>query len=669
MRYPTFQETSPSKTTQINFGGLNYKEYCGEGEFSSQIGISSDEFPLLVGDNSFSLYASRGVSRGSTVKGSKLIYLADTFNPATYRSMPVLVINGEQHPITGFLKTVWEDYTFTLIKTTIGNRLLVCSDYSDSRDRVWAFINMDTYYSEPFGEKAVCDPFEGAVIEPCTASGGQINSRPESYYVDNPPADGDYKVADGGGLYQWNSTYSTWIAVTTTSVRILTNGGMDYQYLKEGDGVRITLDTDFDTWEEGKTVFPNSENGMRFTDVVISYIDADEIRFTGLLAQRHEFPEGSSMTIERRVPNMKYVTECNNRLWGCSEDGHEIYCSKLGDITNWYVYEGISTDAWAATVGTDGSFTGASAFNSNVFFFKPDTILKVIPSSSGAHVIIESKGRGAMNNDSIQIVNSVMYYLSSDCVCGFEGSVPFSVSDKLGSIKNLIPKRATEISNNGWNHDALQSSLSCAINDKYYLVIMDSVYAYDTKKGIWTKEKQLSYPAPSDVAPELQMKDDIFVVATSVNSVENEFVAFGETWLQYRTDGKKYASSLPPVLVAFNSNLAHLTGGPLEEHISSWEAVTGNIGYQTPNNKYISKINISCKPLDETAEMTISVIYDNSGGKIVAGTIRPSKYGNRGFNFTLIPKRCDHFQVMLEGKGKVVIYSITKTIEEGSDVV
>ena len=39
----------------------------------------------------------------------------------------------------------------------------------------------------------------------------------------------------------------------------------------------------------------------------------------------------------------------------------------------------------------------------------------------------------------------------------------------------------------------------------------------------------------------------------------------------------------------------------------------------------------------------------------------------RTFSFPVRPHRCDHFRLRLKGMGGAKIYSITKTLEQGSD--
>ena len=49
-------------------------------------------------------------------------------------------------------------------------------------------------------------------------------------------------------------------------------------------------------------------------------------------------------SIHRLVPDLDFVVENGNRLWGCRYDGqvNEIYASCLGDFTNWWRFDGVA---------------------------------------------------------------------------------------------------------------------------------------------------------------------------------------------------------------------------------------------------------------------------------------------------------------------------------------
>ena len=52
--------------------------------------------------------------------------------------------------------------------------------------------------------------------------------------------------------------------------------------------------------------------------------------------QREEYFPGEGVKVERRVPDLEYLTECDNRVWGCSSSENVIYACKLRDPTNWF---------------------------------------------------------------------------------------------------------------------------------------------------------------------------------------------------------------------------------------------------------------------------------------------------------------------------------------------
>jgi hypothetical protein len=96
-----------------------------------------------------------------------------------------------------------------------------------------------------------------------------------------------------------------------------------------------------------------------------------------------------------------------------------------------------------------------------------------------------------------------------------------------------------------------------------------------------------------------------------------------------------------------------------------WMAETGIIGTSDPDKKYISKLNIRMS-LDVGAKVFGYIQYDSMGEWdqlfMMEGT------SLRNFTVPIRPRRCDHLRLRIEGVGDAKIYSIAKTIEQGSDV-
>ena len=91
---------------------------------------------------------------------------------------------------------------------------------------------------------------------------------------------------------------------------------------------------------------------------------------------------------------------------------------------------------------------------------------------------------------------------------------------------------------------------------------------------------------------------------------------------------------------------------------------TGIIGTDSPDNKYISKLNVRMM-LDIDAKAYFSIEYDSSGTWEQLFTMSGTSL--RSFTVPIRPQRCDHMRIRIEGIGNAKIYSITKTIEKVSD--
>ena len=63
---------------------------------------------------------------------------------------------------------------------------------------------------------------------------------------------------------------------------------------------------------------------------VIQELAADYIIIVGNL--KEAFTQDSGLKITRKTPDMDYICENGNRIWGCSSKNHEVYSSKLGSL-------------------------------------------------------------------------------------------------------------------------------------------------------------------------------------------------------------------------------------------------------------------------------------------------------------------------------------------------
>jgi hypothetical protein len=96
-----------------------------------------------------------------------------------------------------------------------------------------------------------------------------------------------------------------------------------------------------------------------------------------------------------------------------------------------------------------------------------------------------------------------------------------------------------------------------------------------------------------------------------------------------------------------------------------WMAQTGVLYYEYQNKQYTSRYDIMLSaPKGTTTEVYIQ--YDSDGIWRYNGRFNFSGLG--AVTIPVRPRRCNHMELRLLGEGEVKIYSITRILEQGSDV-
>lgn len=170
--------------------------------------------------------------------------------------------------------------------------------------------------------------------------------------------------------------------------------------------------------------------------------------------------------------DLEYMVEHNNRLWACSSKNHAIYCSKLGDPSSWGDYQGISTDSWAATVGSDGDFTGSAVHNGRVLFFKEDCVHVIYGTKPANFTLTTVHLRGVKKGsaDSLCISNGLLYYKAPEGIFSYNGTTAQKADIPLGENITL-------------------SASACADDRKIYMMASDGrAWVYDCTHGCWNCE-------------------------------------------------------------------------------------------------------------------------------------------------------------------------------------
>ena len=226
----------------------------------------------------------------------------------------------------------------------------------------------------------------------------------------------------------------------------------------------------------GDTVFVTGtrKNAVSFTIVGIegnSFIAKSEI-FTD--------EERSVITVERRIPDLDFICESNNRIYGCSNKDRTIYASALGDPTNFFTFDETSDDSFAVAVGSEGDFTACTRYGSDVLFWKEEKLHKLLGSYPAEYALYsyDIEGVQAGSEKSICIVNEVLYFKGVRGIYRYAGDVPSLISDNFGN-------------------KSYAKAVGGSDGDKYYVSMLDGeeayTYTYLIKYGIWMLEDKLRY--------------------------------------------------------------------------------------------------------------------------------------------------------------------------------
>lgn len=288
---------------------------------------------------------------------------------------------------------------------------------------------------------------------------------------------------------------------------------------RAGDG--ITINGCADT-EKNKTV-------------VVREVDGDTLRFyEGTFAAGEE----TAVTLTRAVPDLDWVVEKDNRLWGTHDNC--ICCSVLGDPANWNVFEGLASDGWETAVGTDGAFTGAACLGSHLVFFKEDCIHKVYGAKPSNFQVQVSRLPGVVQDAprGLTLHDERLYWWSRDGLVSYGGTSLVRLSEPLGADNyteavlgayghllyvsvqhNGAPELLTyDLERNAWMPEDDTRVLAFAGLDRLYALTEDGLTALSggAEEFTWTAEL-----GPFDMeADESGLMDRLSVLA--------EYAAHGE---------------------------------------------------------------------------------------------------------------------------------------------
>ena len=576
MKLPYLNGIERSREITGIFGGYNHNLRIGDGEFYDMKNLSSDSYPILSTRGKRGVFAVPALPQGLIAK-DELCYIDGGDFIIGERRIPMgLTAEGAMKKLI-----------------SMGAYVIIMPDKK--------YIN--TADPTDYGNiEAAVTTSSTVTFSICKADGAEYGDITVQATAPTDPDNMDLWIDTSTvphALKQYSAASGTWASIAATCVRIAATGiGLPFS---AGDGVTISGVETFADLNASTVISARGDNYIVVSGII------DEV-----------ITQETTITVERRMPNMDFIMESGNRLWGCrygtavnGETVNEIYASKLGDFRNWNCFAGISTDSYAVSVGTDGPFTGAIGYLGQPIFFKENGLHKIYGKYPAQYSVQDTACRGVQNGcaNSLAIVNEVLYYKSRSGVCAYDGSLPVEISAAFGDVR-------------------YENAVAGALGNKYYISMADDssyhLFVYDTAKGLWHREDDTQASAFCNHRGELYY----------IDYADNQIKTVRGTGV--------------------------LDAAPIQ-----WQATTGIIGTDSPDKKYISRMDVRMS-LATGTRVSFFVEYDSSGEW--EHIFAMDGVNLCSFSAPIRPRRCDHLRLKIIGSGDAKIFSICKTIEHGSNV-
>ena len=284
-----------------------------------------------------------------------------------------------------------------------------------------------------------------------------------------------------------------------------------------------------------------------------------------------------------------------------------IHSSKQGDGPHTVSFTGTGAGRQSANDGSDPGLFRAATCMGYVLFFKENGLHKLYGTKPSDYQMssIQCSGVAKGAHQSLCVINETLYYLSMDGVMAWDGSLPTKVSASLDEERLSHVTRAA----------------AGGLVGRYYLHTESSdgqrLLVYDTEKGLWHEEDATGW-AMCSTGRQLYLWDKEAIWAA---------------------DGSREASG--------------------EEDTVEYEAVTGDIGLGSPDDKYCSRVTVRLDAMERTV-VTLWASFDGGEWQEMG---RVDTAGKRvRVNLPFVPTRHDTMRLRLTGKGQIAVRSIAMTL-------
>lgn len=634
MIFPTLRYKKRAVTFIQEFKGYNHNLRSEAGEFYDMKNISMDHYPVIS--------TRHGEADRLALSGTPNAlheYKENTLMAICGTDLIVGITatdDGEVTPGEGWL----EDSEKSL--ATIGAYTLIMPDklIYNSEDNSYTWIERQftnkSYIHQPASNHLIMRTI------PCDIEGEEF----EYEESPTPPNNTDKWWYDTRNKVwmKYSVSLSRWVQIETPYLKVIpaisedTDSFIDPANVDADEmGDWLTLSNYFSTFEpldsiSFRRIFSATDEQLK--DYVIYGVGADTVDYTH---EGHEMettihyliisstlrPKDGAFTVKTKCPELKHLVALNNRIWGVNAENNELFACKLGDPTQWYNYAGIASDSYAVTLGFKDEVTAGVAYNNYVHYFTEDKIIKIYGDYPSNFQLHTTKADGVISggHDTVVQVDGVLFYVSPIGVMAYDGSLPYFRGQKFAP--NYLDGKKVAAGVDGHKYCL---SVSEEVEDVGTVSL--GVFVYDRHNGLWTIGSDQIYVKTATMNNALCfLNNESRIITCYDRSRETDYVVQEE---------------------------------PPDKEIE-WFLETGNLGLDTPNQKYISRLQMR---IDYKGSLKVWIAYDNEDEFTM---VHDSKSNHmRSITVPIKVKRTDHFRIRLSGVGQMRLYSFGYETDEGS---
>lgn len=334
-----------------------------------------------------------------------------------------------------------------------------------------------------------------------------------------------------------------------------------------------------------------------------------------------------NVRIVRQVPEMDFLFACENRLWGAK--GKTIYASKMGDPTNWYFFDGLSIDSWSIELQNGEEILGGWG-DYYPHFLRSDGMTIVYGTTPQGYQCADKHavpGLKRGEEESIALAGAYTLWLSREGMVLY-GNDGFEILKDTFRDWDLNTVRAVSAGQKAYFNCWVRKNHS--LSETYH-----KIFCFDARTALWEIQS-------GSGCTEMAYYDGVLYGLHPSDDTSEKSLVF---------------------TLAGESDETTLYESNVQSYVEFGDVYCGS------ENRKASNLLLLRVEVEPSAELQIRIRYDSTGTyellkKIPGGTAGAKKHT---YDIPILPRRCDHYRIRLDGMGGWTLYAMTQQVKLGTE--